>query len=53
MEGLLKKKICKPGTILNKKTGRCIQKTGNKGKNLVKSVTFAKSCRKSPRKKYN
>lgn len=52
MEGVLKKKICQPGMILNKETGRCVKKSGGKGRTLVKTVMFDLPKRKSPQKKY-
>ena len=46
--GLLKE--CPPGTVNNPLTGRCVSKTGNIGKKLIKKVTFAVQKPKSPRK---
>ena len=43
-------KQCPPGKIMNPETGRCVDKNGRIGKNLVKNVTFSLPRPKSPRK---
>ena len=45
-------KKCPPGKIMNPDTGRCVDKTGQTGKKLVKNVSFNLPKPKSPRKIY-
>lgn len=45
-------KKCPPGKIMNPDTGRCVDKTGQTGKKLVKNVSFNLPRPKSPRKIY-